>query len=39
MGSTIEVGSRFVTAAGYHGNSWDTNNDNDKSHRDRMAPA
>ncbi len=34
----VEAGSRFVTAAGYHGNSWDTHSDNDKSHRDRLAP-
>ena len=30
----VEAGSRFVTAAGYHGNSWDTHSDNDKGHRD-----
>lgn len=35
----IEAGSRFVTAAGYHSNSWDTHSDNDKGHRDRLAPA
>ena len=34
----VEAGSRFVTAAGYHGNSWDTHSDNDKGHRDRLAP-
>jgi len=34
----IEAGSRFVTAAGYHSNSWDTHSDNDKGHRDRLAP-
>ena len=34
----VEAGSRFVTAAGYHGTSWDTHSDNDKSHRDRLAP-
>jgi hypothetical protein len=34
----VEAGSRFVTAAGYHGNSWDTHSDNDKSHKDRLAP-
>jgi uncharacterized protein (DUF1501 family) len=34
----VEGGSRFVTAAGYHGNSWDTHSDNDKGHRDRLAP-
>jgi uncharacterized protein (DUF1501 family) len=34
----IEAGSRFVTAAGYHSNSWDTHSDNDKGHKDRLAP-
>jgi uncharacterized protein (DUF1501 family) len=34
----VEAGSRFVTAAGYHGTSWDTHSDNDKGHRDRLAP-
>jgi uncharacterized protein (DUF1501 family) len=34
----VEAGSRFVTAAGYHGNSWDTHSDNDKGHKDRLAP-
>ena len=34
----VEAGSRFVTAAGYHGTSWDTHSDNDKSHRDRLTP-
>jgi len=34
----VEAGSRFVTAAGFHGNSWDTHSDNDKGHRDRLAP-
>jgi uncharacterized protein (DUF1501 family) len=34
----VEAGSRFVTAAGYHSNSWDTHSDNDKGHRDRLAP-
>jgi len=34
----VETGSRFVTAAGYHSNSWDTHSDNDKGHRDRLAP-
>jgi hypothetical protein len=34
----VEAGSRFVTAAGYHGNSWDTHSNNDKGHRDRLAP-
>lgn len=34
----VEAGTRFVTAAGYHGNSWDTHSDNDKIHRDRLTP-
>jgi hypothetical protein len=34
----IEAGSRFVTAAGYHSNSWDTHSNNDQGHRDRLAP-
>src|SRR5262249_37326322 len=34
----VEAGTRFVTAAGYHGNSWDTHSDNDKTHRDRLTP-
>ncbi|MBM3735805.1 MAG: DUF1501 domain-containing protein [Acidobacteria bacterium] len=34
----VEAGARFVTAAGYHGTSWDTHSDNDKSHRDRLCP-
>jgi len=34
----VEAGSRFVTAAGYHGTSWDTHSDNDKTHRDRLTP-
>jgi uncharacterized protein (DUF1501 family) len=34
----VEAGSRFVTAAGYHGTSWDTHSDNDRSHRDRLCP-
>ncbi len=34
----VEAGSRFVTAAGYHGTSWDTHSDNDKGHRDRLCP-
>jgi len=34
----VESGTRFVTAAGYHGNSWDTHSDNDKGHRDRLTP-
>jgi len=34
----VEAGSRFVTAAGYHSNSWDTHTDNDKGHRDKLTP-
>jgi uncharacterized protein (DUF1501 family) len=34
----VEAGTRFVTAAGYHSNSWDTHSDNDKGHRDRLTP-
>ena len=34
----VEAGSRFVTAAGYHSTSWDTHSDNDRGHRDRLAP-
>jgi hypothetical protein len=34
----VESGTRFVTAAGYHGNSWDTHSSNDKGHRDRLTP-
>ncbi len=34
----VEGGARFVTAAGYHGTSWDTHSDNDKSHKDRLCP-
>ncbi|MBK5294182.1 MAG: DUF1501 domain-containing protein [Acidobacteriia bacterium] len=34
----VEAGSRFVTAAGYHGNSWDTHSNNDTTHKDRLAP-
>ncbi|MBM3756927.1 MAG: DUF1501 domain-containing protein [Acidobacteria bacterium] len=34
----IEAGTRFVTAAGYHGSSWDTHTDNDRLHRDRLTP-
>jgi hypothetical protein len=34
----VEAGSLFVTAAGYHSTSWDTHSDNDKGHRDRLAP-
>ncbi len=35
----VGAGSRFVTAAGYHGTSWDTHSDNDKGHRDRLCPS
>jgi len=34
----VEAGTRFVTAAGYHGNSWDTHSKNDEGHRDRLTP-
>ena len=34
----VEAGARFVTAAGFHANSWDTHSDNDKTHRDRLCP-
>jgi hypothetical protein len=34
----VEAGTRFVTTAGYHANSWDTHSGNDKGHRDRLAP-
>jgi hypothetical protein len=34
----VEAGTRFVTAAGYHGNSWDTHSNNDKDHRDKLTP-
>lgn len=34
----VEGGSRFVTAAGFHANSWDTHSDNDKIHRDKLTP-
>jgi uncharacterized protein (DUF1501 family) len=34
----VEAGSRFVTAAGYHGSSWDTHSDNDRIHRDKLTP-
>jgi hypothetical protein len=34
----VEAGSRFVTAAGYHANSWDTHAKNDEGHRDRLCP-
>ncbi|MEZ5401297.1 MAG: DUF1501 domain-containing protein [Bryobacteraceae bacterium] len=34
----VESGVRFVTAAGYHGNSWDTHSNNDSGHRDKLTP-
>ena len=34
----VEAGTRFVTAAGYHGNFWDTHSDNDEGHRDKLTP-
>jgi hypothetical protein len=34
----VEAGTRFVTAAGFHSNSWDTHSDNDKGHRDKLTP-
>jgi len=34
----VEAGTRFVTAAGYHANSWDTHSANDNGHRDRLTP-
>lgn len=34
----VEAGTRFVTAAGYHANSWDTHAKNDEGHRDRLCP-
>ncbi len=34
----VESGSRFVTAAGFHSNSWDTHAKNDEGHRDRLCP-
>ncbi len=34
----VEAGSRFVTAAGYKYNEWDTHGDNDKRHRDILVP-
>ena len=35
----VEAGSRFVTAAGYPFNAWDTHGDNNKKHRDELVPA
>jgi hypothetical protein len=34
----IEAGSRFVTAAGYSFNAWDTHSNNNASHRDHLVP-
>jgi len=34
----VESGARFVTAAGFHSNSWDTHSKNDEGHRDRLCP-
>jgi len=34
----VEAGSRFVTAAGYNFNAWDTHSDNDRLHRDQLVP-
>lgn len=34
----VEAGTRFVTAAGFHSNSWDTHARNDEGHRDRLCP-
>ncbi len=34
----VEAGARFVTAAGFHSNSWDTHAKNDQGHRDRLCP-
>src|SRR6185436_11318197 len=34
----VEAGSRFVTAAGFHSNSWDTHAKNDEGHKDRLCP-
>lgn len=34
----VEAGSRFVTAAGYKFNAWDTHSDNDRIHRDQLVP-
>jgi len=34
----VEAGSRFVTAAGYKFNAWDTHGDNDRKHRDELVP-
>ena len=34
----VEKGSRFVTAAGYKFNEWDTHGNNDEQHRDKLVP-
>ncbi|MBM3801347.1 MAG: DUF1501 domain-containing protein [Acidimicrobiia bacterium] len=34
----VEAGSRFVTAAGYKFNAWDTHGNNNKNHRDELVP-
>jgi uncharacterized protein (DUF1501 family) len=34
----VEAGARFVTAAGFHSNSWDTHAKNDEGHRDKLCP-
>jgi len=34
----VEAGTRFVTTAGFHANSWDTHGASDQGHRDRLAP-
>ena len=34
----VEAGTSFVTAAGFHANSWDTHARNDEGHRDRLCP-
>jgi len=35
----VEAGSRFVTASGYELQAWDAHSDNDKKHRDELAPS
>lgn len=35
----VEAGTRFVTAAGYKINEWDTHATNDKLHRDKLCPS
>jgi len=34
----VEAGSRFVTAAGFEFNEWDTHGNSDKRHRDQLTP-